>query len=199
MTSNESKSFGEALAFAAAAHAGQVRKHTGEPYILHPVRVALEVARHMEGHQQSVIAVRAALLHDVVEDTDVTIGDVRERFGAQTSYVVFGLTDAEHRGVATPGVDNRAARKATDREWLSGHSPVTRMIKLLDMADNISDWPEDDQFLKVMLGEMRETAEAISNGLGSLFPGMLEEFILAFTLAERRVERHAAQQERTKS
>ena len=66
----------EAYEFAAEAHKGQVRK-SGEPYIEHPVAVA-EILVNM---QMDVTSAMAALLHDVVEDTNVTLDDLRERFG----------------------------------------------------------------------------------------------------------------------
>ena len=66
-----------AYALAAEAHKEQRRK-TGEPYIIHPIAVARIVAEELELGANPVIA---AFLHDVVEDTDYTIEDIRERFG----------------------------------------------------------------------------------------------------------------------
>jgi (p)ppGpp synthase/HD superfamily hydrolase len=68
----------EALAVATEAHAGQIRNGScGKPYIEHPVAVADLLERHGFGEQ--VLA--AALLHDVVEDSDTTVAELRERFG----------------------------------------------------------------------------------------------------------------------
>ena len=64
------------LQFATQAHAGQKRKYTGDDYIVHPVAVA-QIVRDFGG---SVDQQAAALLHDVVEDTDVTIDQVRDAF-----------------------------------------------------------------------------------------------------------------------
>ena len=66
-------------AFAAAAHAsiGQRRRYTGDPYIVHPRRVARMVAQ--TDVRDAVVA--AAMLHDVVEDTPVTLTDIRAAFG----------------------------------------------------------------------------------------------------------------------
>jgi len=80
----------EAYAFAAEAHKGQVRK-SGEPYIEHPVAVA-EILVNM---QMDVTTAVAALLHDVVEDTNVTLDDVRAKFGDTCSMLVDGVTKLE--------------------------------------------------------------------------------------------------------
>jgi len=77
----------KAYQFGADAHAGQTRK-TGEPYITHPVSVAQELGRmHLD-----VEAIIAALLHDVVEDTDVTPEDLQEAFGAEVATIVDGVS-----------------------------------------------------------------------------------------------------------
>ncbi|RKP54276.1 bifunctional (p)ppGpp synthetase/guanosine-3',5'-bis(diphosphate) 3'-pyrophosphohydrolase [Cohnella endophytica] len=80
----------DAYEFAEEAHRGQVRK-SGEPYILHPVAVA-EICMNM---QMDVTTVMAALLHDVVEDTLVTVDDIRNRFGDIIAGLVDGLTKLE--------------------------------------------------------------------------------------------------------
>ncbi|RXZ84496.1 bifunctional (p)ppGpp synthetase/guanosine-3',5'-bis(diphosphate) 3'-pyrophosphohydrolase [Paenibacillaceae bacterium] len=84
------KSITEAYHFAEQAHHGQVRK-SGEPYILHPVAVA-EILVNM---QMDVISIIAALLHDVVEDTTVSLGEVEVRFGSTCAMLVDGLTKLE--------------------------------------------------------------------------------------------------------
>jgi RelA/SpoT family (p)ppGpp synthetase len=71
----------------AEAHAGQTRK-TGEPYISHPVAVAQELADMRLDAQ----AIEAAILHDVVEDTHVTIADIEEQFGAYVALLVDGVS-----------------------------------------------------------------------------------------------------------
>src|SRR3989344_4144763 len=81
----------KAYEFAKAAHEGQVRK-TGEPYITHPVFVA-EIARSLGGADEETII--ACLLHDVVEDTKVTIGEIRDHFGRTVATLVEGVTKKE--------------------------------------------------------------------------------------------------------
>ncbi len=80
----------EAYEFADQAHHGQVRK-SGEPYILHPLAVADIVV----GMEMDTISIIAALLHDVVEDTTVSLDEIRNRFGESCAMLVDGLTKLE--------------------------------------------------------------------------------------------------------
>ncbi len=117
-----------AIEIAASAHAGQVDK-AGQPYILHPLRVMLSV--------ETVNERIAAVLHDVVEDTQWTFDALRnEGFSEIVLKAVVALTkqDGESRIVA--------ARRAAD-------NPIARAVKLADVSDNmdlsrISDPKESD-------------------------------------------------------
>ncbi|MBP1999011.1 GTP pyrophosphokinase [Paenibacillus shirakamiensis] len=80
----------EAYDFAEQAHHGQVRK-SGEPYILHP----LAVAEIVVGMQMDALSIIAALLHDVVEDTTVSLKEIDENFGKDCAMLVDGLTKLE--------------------------------------------------------------------------------------------------------
>lgn len=77
-----------AFELARTAHSSQRRK-TGEPYILHPIAVAAIAARELSLEANLVIA---AFLHDVVEDTDYTIDDIRSRFGDDVAFLVSVVT-----------------------------------------------------------------------------------------------------------
>ena len=77
----------QAYEFGADAHEGQTRK-TGEPYISHPVAVAQELADMRLDAQ----AIAAAILHDVVEDTPVSITNIEEQFGADVALLVDGVS-----------------------------------------------------------------------------------------------------------
>lgn len=77
-----------AYLLAAEAHSEQKRK-TGEPYIIHPIAVARIVAEELELGANPIIA---AFLHDVVEDTDYTIEQIGERFGADVARLVAAVT-----------------------------------------------------------------------------------------------------------
>jgi len=77
-----------AFEFANDAHRN-VRRRSGEPYMIHPIAVAQIVVDDIGlGYK----AISAALLHDVVEDTDYTVEDIRERFGNKIASLVDGLT-----------------------------------------------------------------------------------------------------------
>jgi len=110
----------QAIAFAVEAHQGQVDA-AGEPYILHPLRVMLMVrAFGMDEEEQA-----AALLHDVVEDTDVRIADIERHFGPRVDDLVYALTRQE-------GEDYTAY---IDRVIAAGVAAQT--IKKIDLMDNL--------------------------------------------------------------
>ena len=105
-----------AIQLAAKAHSGQQDK-AGKPYILHPIRVMLSVSTTDEQI--------AAILHDTVEDTSVTFGQLSEAgFSAEIISAVRALTklDGESR------ID--AARRAAKH-------PIARQVKLADVKDNL--------------------------------------------------------------
>jgi len=135
----------KAKIFATKAHKGQVRKYTGEPYIVHPIEVAEIVARH-NGSQEMIAA---ALLHDVVEDTSTTIEDIRSKFGNAVAMLVDDLTD-----VSKPEDGNRAVRKAMDREHTAKASAAAMVIKAADLISNSKSILEHDKnFAKVYIKE----------------------------------------------
>src|SRR6478752_2020352 len=76
-----------AYVFSAYEHKGQVR-HSGEPYLVHP----LEVADLLADMKLDVVAIAAGLLHDIVEDTQTSIERIKELFGADVAHVVEGVT-----------------------------------------------------------------------------------------------------------
>jgi len=77
----------KAYVFSALAHKGQVR-HSGEPYLVHP----LEVSDILADHRLDVVCVAAGLLHDVVEDTLTTVERIQELFGTDVAHIVEGVT-----------------------------------------------------------------------------------------------------------
>ena len=78
----------KAFDLARKAHAG-VKRKSGEPYILHPIAVADIVCNEIGLGSTSIAS---ALLHDVVEDTDYTVEDIRDMFGNSIAIIVEGLT-----------------------------------------------------------------------------------------------------------
>ena len=91
-TSSDKKEIRKAFDVALEAHSKQRRK-TGEPYIFHPIAVAKIVAYEIGLDTTSIVA---ALLHDVVEDTDYTVEDIERLFGENVARIVSGLTKISH-------------------------------------------------------------------------------------------------------
>jgi len=117
-----------AYVLAESSHRGQMRK-SGEPYITHPLAVTLILAEL--GAETTTLT--AALLHDTVEDTDVTLDQVREEFGEEVSYLVDGVTKLEK-------VDyGAAAEPETFRKMLvaTGNDVRVMSIKLADRLHNM--------------------------------------------------------------
>ena len=120
-----------AIEFATQAHKGQYRKYTGEPYITHPLAV-MEIVRGVPGHTQEMLV--AAVLHDVVEDTDVSLMEIQEEFGNVVSDLVLHLTD-----ISKPEDGNRLKRKRKDAQWYAQGSAEAQTIKVADFIDNTRD------------------------------------------------------------
>jgi GTP pyrophosphokinase len=150
----------EAYRFGEAAHQGQFRK-SGEPYISHPVSVALILA----GLHLDTPTIIAALLHDVVEDTKITKQEVADKFGAQVAELVDGLSKLDK-------IEFQSATEAQAenfRKMLLAMSQDVRVI-LVKLADRMHNM----QTLGVMKPEKRrriarETLEIyapIANRLG---------------------------------
>ena len=81
--------FDDALLFAAAKHKNQVRKGSNAPYISHLMGVASLVLEHGGDEDEAI----GALLHDVIEDQDVTAPELEEKFGLRVAEIVEGCTD----------------------------------------------------------------------------------------------------------
>lgn len=145
-----------ARAFATMAHRGQTRKYTGDPYIVHPEAVVKLVAS--VPHTEAMLA--AAWLHDVVEDTPVTLDYLRAEFGVEVAALVEQLTD-----VSRPWNGNRAIRKAMDREHLAFASPEAKTVKLADLIDNSRSIIERDPgFARTYVAEKRLLLEVLWQG-----------------------------------
>jgi GTP diphosphokinase / guanosine-3',5'-bis(diphosphate) 3'-diphosphatase len=87
-TADQRKTIRRAFNMAAEAHK-DVRRKSGEPYILHPIEVAIMVVKEIGLGTTSIIC---ALLHDVVEDSDFTLEDIRSNFGEKVARIIDGLT-----------------------------------------------------------------------------------------------------------
>lgn len=150
-----------ALTFAHAAHAavGQLRKYTNDPYIVHPIAVSAVVAT-VGGSDEMVMA---AVLHDVVEDTAVTVEDIRRLFGIDVADMVDSLTDV-YTTEAYPKL-NRATRKELEAGRYAYESDEVKTIKLADMIDNTRSIAEHDAgFFKTYAVEKRNLLTSLVGG-----------------------------------
>ncbi len=117
-----------AFQFAKAAHAG-VRRRSGEPYIMHPIAVATIVSQEIGLGSTSIAA---ALLHDVVEDTEFTVEDIEQHFGPKIAQLVDGLTKI------SGGIfgDKASVQAENFRKLLLTMSEDIRVV-LIKMADRL--------------------------------------------------------------
>ena len=149
-----------AYALAAAAHEGQFRR-SGEPYICHP----LSVARILVELGMDSESVAAALMHDVAEDTAVSIDEIRQKFGAQVALLVDGVTKLTQ--ITFSNVEDRQAENL--RKMLLAMSQDVRVmiIKLCDRLHNMRTgdaWPEQKRRDKAL--ETMEVYAPIAHRLG---------------------------------
>ena len=114
-----------AIVFAVQCHAGVERRGKGFPYVVHPLE-AMAIAATMTSDQE-VLA--AAALHDVVEDTDVTLDDLRTRFGDRVAALVETESDK-------PG--KREDWRARKEESLKRLAEASRDEKIVAMGDKLS-------------------------------------------------------------
>jgi GTP pyrophosphokinase len=116
-----------AYEFAEQSHEGQTRK-SGDPYITHPIAVTrLVAALHMDPH-----TLQASLLHDVIEDCDVTATDLRKRFGVEVATLVEGATKIERIG----SPDSESADAETLRKMFVAMAEDVRVV-ILKIADRL--------------------------------------------------------------
>ncbi|MGB8665106.1 MAG: HD domain-containing protein [Serratia inhibens] len=144
--------------YATKAHAAidQRRKYTNDPYIVHPQAV-MEIVSSVP-HSEAMLA--AAWLHDTVEDTPTTLGDIATHFGPQVAELVGMLTN-----VSGAGGGNRFERKNRDRRHSAGASPQAKTIKLADLIDNTRSLLEyDSHFARTYLIEKQRLLEVLTEG-----------------------------------
>jgi (p)ppGpp synthase/HD superfamily hydrolase len=176
----------EALVMAREAHAGQTRNASGgRPYIDHPVSVAERLAEL--GRDDEVLA--AALLHDVVEDSELEVSDVRAACGERVAAIVDAMTDdeaiesyeerkREHRGrVAAAGADTLAiyvSDKLTNVEMLrdayvnQGEAVAEELTVPLDVKLRV--WEAD-----LAMAQRRADGDSAISGLAGRLAAQLRE------------------------
>src|SRR4051812_9883804 len=149
-----------AYVFSAHEHPGQIR-HSGEPYLIHP----LAVADFMADMKLDVVAIAAGLLHDVVEDTLTSIERIRELFGPEVAHVVEGVTKIS--AIRFASSEERQAENF--RKMLLAMVDDIRVIlvKLADRLHNmrtLNHLPEDRRI--PIAEETRDIYAPIANRLG---------------------------------
>lgn len=157
------------------------RKYTHQSYTVHLAAVARRVAAVTNDEQ----AIAAAWLHDVVEDTEATLYDIEQTFGATVAGLVEDLTD-----VSKPSDGNRGVRKALDRAHLAEAAPRAQTVKLADLIDNALDICRNDRrFARVFLDEMEALLAVLQDGDAGLLRQaheVLEEGRRQLERAEKR-------------
>jgi GTP pyrophosphokinase len=116
---------------AVTAHEGQLRA-SGEPYVVHPVAVAYELAQL----QMDAETLAAALLHDVPEDTDVTLPDIEKRFGREVARLVDGVTKLSKFGSART-MEEQQAENIRKMFMAMAEDVRVVIIKLVDRLHNM--------------------------------------------------------------
>ena len=120
-----------AICFAVKAHSGMRRKGTDVPYVSHPLE-AFSIAASIT-NDEKVLA--AAVLHDVVEDTDYTIEDIKNGFGEKVAELV--ASDSENKRENLPAEQTWEIRKQETLEALKNSSREEQIITISDKLSNI--------------------------------------------------------------
>jgi len=124
----------DALAFAAHKHRDQRRKNAGaSPYINHPIDLARILT--VEAHVTDLTVLKAAILHDTIEDTATTADELEARFGREVMLVVCEVTDDKRLP--------KTERKRLQIVHASGLSTAARLVKLADKIANLRDVADD--------------------------------------------------------
>lgn len=126
-----------AILFAVKAHAGTERRGKGYPYIVHLME-AMEIVATMTPDQAMLAA---AVLHDTVEDTDVTIDDIRTEFGDRIATLVAQESEERPKGVSAE--ESWYSRKRATIDRLSKASRDVKIVALGDKLSNIRNIAHD--------------------------------------------------------
>lgn len=169
----------QARRYATQAHAaaGQRRKYTDEPYIVHPAAV-VELVRSITDNP---VLLAAAWLHDTVEDTTTTLSDIENHFGNDVAMLVEMLTNT-----APQSAGNRTERKMAHFRHTAQASPDAQTIKLADIIDNTRSIVRfDPHFARVYLIEKRCKLNCLSRATqnsGARLPPTLKVVLLSWPM-----------------
>lgn len=130
LSGNSLPLYERAVIFAAAAHQGTTRKGSRIPYLSHPIEAAAIVSEMTEDEE----LIAAAVLHDVVEDTDVTLEELEQYFGKRIAHYVGCETEDKRRGL--PPEDTWMVRKQEMLKYLTERA--NRNARMLALGDKLS-------------------------------------------------------------
>lgn len=125
----DTKLLDRAILFAVKAHSGTERRGKGFPYIVHPME-AMEIVASMTSDQELLAA---AALHDTVEDTGVTIEEIRREFGERIASIVESESDVEIKGKSEEESWHERKRVAIERLAKAPHD-----AKIVALGDKLS-------------------------------------------------------------
>lgn len=146
----------EIVATVAHSAIGQVRKYTGDPYIVHP-RAVVELVKTAAFVDEAMLA--TAWLHDVPEDTRITTEQIARWFGIEIGDMVWFLTN-----MPMPG-KSRRERFEINTKRLAQATPRTKTVKVCDLIDNTSTIVDyDAKFATLYLSEKLELLETALRG-----------------------------------
>lgn len=141
----DTKILDEAIYFAVKAHSGYERRGKGYPYIVHPMEAVSIVATITK--DQEMLA--AAALHDVVEDTEYTISDIKEKFGERVASLVSSETD-----IKVDGKSESESWKERKQYAINRLKELSHDAKVVAIGDKLSN-------ARAMLNDYKEMGEAL--------------------------------------
>ena len=155
----------DAMRFAAAAHKSQKVPGSELPYLVHVVSVAAEVIAALAADADADLAVTCALLHDTVEDTDVTLEQITARFGDAVAAGVSALT----KNAALP---TKAEKMADSLRRITEQPPEIAVVKLADRITNLATPPHS--WSQEKCAAYRLEAGLIADTLGYASPALVQ-------------------------
>lgn len=173
----------QAVGFARCAHRNQKRRYTNEAYINHPIAVARLVA----ASGADVDTIIAAVLHDVIEDTDVSAEALEAEFGNQVMVLVLAVTKGFESLIAEQPNTKESVHKAR-LHLLSKTSPEAATIKLADIIDNTSTLHErDPKRALTYLPKKWDAIDVLKHGNEQLWERALEQISTNLLAAKNTV------------
>lgn len=179
----------EALEYSTKAHENQFRK-SGEPYVVHPILVASVVSSVTNDESMAI----AALLHDIVEDTSITVEDIEKKFGKDVAYLVDGITKIENirdaELVPSSSKEKLVISALTFRKMLLASIEDVRVLvlKLCDRLHNMLTLDALPEHKRIRISEETLVVYApVAHRLGiSFLKNILEDLSFSYLFKEEK-------------